>query len=350
MPYTAAPSAVLDQITAASALTQLNRKVVFPKTGMGDYENVAFQKGETVPIRRAKLIEAQSYDPRSGTDMVITEPGYVGGSLTLEELFTAGFNVYGHDARQSVERYVSETGEQIGEAIKRRIDSYYYNKFRTYDHAASGNVAYGVNAPLAIVCSQSAGALTDFNKNLLINASTVLVGADVPLENTYAVLSTRAGGSFLGDAVLTEGFTAAYEGSGGRLLSGGLNPGQFVDRYGFLTTRSNAITGQTGIPDLDTNAGTQATLAIASVAQDNSVFTRADEATTTALGAVNITLTATTALVNTVVVGQIARIGPANNITAMGVILRIDRTTATAPVVTLVPYSPTGQILKPVLS
>lgn len=345
MAYTTAPSAVLDQLTAANALTQLNRMVVFPKTGLGDYENVSFQRGETVPIRRAKLITAQDYDPRSGTDMTLTDPSYVSGNLTLEKLFTAAYPIYGHDPRVSADKYIPETGKQIGEAIKKQVDDYFYNKFRTYSIASSGAVAYGIGAPLAIVCAQSSGALAEFNKSLLVNASTVLVGADVPMENTYAVLSTRAGGSFLGDTVLTEGFTAAYEGSGGRLLSGGMNPGQFVDRYGFMTTRSNAVTGQTGVADLDTAASTQATLAIASVAQDTSVFTRADEATTTYLGAVNITLTAGTALSNSVVVGQIARIGPSNNITAMGVILRIDRTTATAPVVTLVPYSPSGQIL-----
>jgi hypothetical protein len=43
-----------------------------------------------------------------------------------------------------------------------------------------------------------------------------------------------------------------------------------------------------------------------------------------------------------VAVGQIIRIGTSGVAKAFGVILRLDKTTATAPVVTVVPFSPNG--------
>ncbi|GAC1493090.1 MAG: hypothetical protein NVS2B14_06080 [Chamaesiphon sp.] len=52
-------------------------------------------------------------------------------------------------------------------------------------------------------------------------------------------------------------------------------------------------------------------------------------------------MTAATALQN-VGVGQIARLGTSSSAKAFGVILRVDTTTPTAPVVTLVPYAPNG--------
>ncbi|MFM6254218.1 MAG: hypothetical protein ACKPEQ_34600, partial [Dolichospermum sp.] len=52
--------------------------------------------------------------------------------------------------------------------------------------------------------------------------------------------------------------------------------------------------------------------------------------------------TCTTALSNSVAVGQIARIGTSNTVKAFGVILRISRATPTAPVITLVPFAPNG--------
>lgn len=345
MPFTSANAAVLDQLTATSALTQLNRKCVFPKTAIGNYENVAFNRGDTVTVRRTKIVTAQDFDPRAGSDMTLNDIAYASGSLTLDRLFVAPFRSFGSDPNLAVERYVPETGVQIAEALKLAVDDYMYNRFRTYSIASTGNVSYGVNGPVGIVASTSSGALSNFNKSMLINASSVMQRENVPTDgNLYGVLSTTAGGDFLGDSVMVEGFVSAYSGTGGDLLTGGFMPGQFVDRYGFMTTRSNAVGSQTGVADLDTAGSTQATLAIASVAA-NTAFTKADYSASTVLGAVNLTLTCSTALSSSVAVGQIARIGVSGSVTAFGVILRIDNTTPTAPVITLVPYSPSGGIL-----
>jgi len=107
-----------------------------------------------------------------------------------------------------------------------------------------------------------------------------------------------------------------------------------------MVAGSNAVQGQIGQTDLDTATGTQGTLAIASVVP-NTAFTYADYYATTYVGAVDITLTCGTAL-NNVAVGQIAQIGVTGSIAAFGDSLRIINTVPTAPVVTLVPFSPTG--------
>jgi hypothetical protein len=321
---TFAPSAVVPQLVATSALTQLNRQAVFARAAVGDYEPVALQKGDTVTVRRARLISAQDYDPRSGTPATQTEPGYFSAQLALERLWTNGFPVYGNDNNDSISRYVPEYGEQIGAAIALSNDDYHYSKFRTLAIASSGAVAYGAQPPVAIVASQSAGAFTDFNKSVLINATVVLQNNNVPANNRYAILSSAAGGSFLGDSVLTEGFVAASVGSGQQLISG-IAPGMFVPRYGFNVSSSNAVGSQ---------SGATTTTSISS-ATASTAFTVADYAATTYLGAVDVTIGS---VIAGTAVGAIAKLAPASGDTiAYGLILRV-----AGSVVTLVPFSPKG--------
>ncbi|MFM6272359.1 MAG: hypothetical protein ACKPFA_38635, partial [Dolichospermum sp.] len=105
------------------------------------------------------------------------------------------------------------------------------------------------------------------------------------------LISPVAGGAFLSDSIAVTGFAASTLG-GGQIIQDGMR--NFIPRFGFSVGTSNVITSQSAIIDLDTNAGTQATLAIASVAA-NSDFTYADNTTTTSVGAINLTLTCTTA-------------------------------------------------------
>ena len=342
MAPTFSPSAVVPQLVAQQALYQLNRKVVFTKAAMGDYEPVGFQRGDAVTVRRAKIVTAQDYDPRSGSPATKAEPGYASSSLTLERLFTAGFPVYGQDSRDSIERYVPEYSRQIAQSIAKEADNYLYNKFRTYSIASTGNISYGFNPPVGIVAAVSGQSLAAFDKSVLTAADYVLSGNDVPADdNRFAIISNRAKSDFLNSATLVEGFTAAQGGATEQFI-GGLPNGMFVNRYGFNISGSNAVTGQTGVTDLDTAVSTQGTLAIASVAA-NTAFTLADYYTSTSLGALDITLTCSTGLSTSVVVGQICRIAPSStSITGWGVILRIDRTTATAPVVTAAVFSSAG--------
>lgn len=333
MPPTFAPAAVVPQLVAASALTQLNRFGVFTRAATGNYEPLAFERGDAVTFRRARIVQSQDYDPRSGIPAVSTEPGYASNTLTLERLWTAGFPVFGHDNRDSVTRYVNDFGEQIGAAITTDNDDYFYNKFRTVSVASTGIVAYGSQPPVAMVAATNKAELVDFNKQTLINANTVLNHNNVPAGNRFAILSSAASGGFLGDSVLVEGFGATSVGAG-QLLQSGMSPGIFVPRYGFMCSSSNAVSSQTGVAALD---GASPDVPIASVALNPS-FIMPDYAVTKLLGTVDITVTA--AALQGVAIGQIAKIAPASegNIAAFGLVLRV-----AGNVITLAPFAPNGQ-------
>lgn len=331
---TFAPAAVVPQLVAASALTQLNRLSVFPRAAQGNYEPTAFQKGDSVTVRRARIVKSQDYDPRSGTPANSYEPGYMSDTLTLERLWTAGFPVFGHDNRDSATKYVSEYGEQIAQAIIVDNDDYFYNKFRTVTVPSVGAVAYGAQPPVGIVAAQNKGQIAEFNKQLLINSATVLNRNNTPINNRYAIFSSAAGGGFLGDSVLVEGFNATSVGAG-QILQSGMAPGIFVPRYGFQCSSSNAVGSQVGQP----NIGAGPTLGITTVAT-NALFTIPDFYNTTLLGALDFTLASAP---QNVAVGQIAKIAPdTGDIVAFGLVLRVS-----GSVVTLVPFSPQGTQLFP---
>jgi hypothetical protein len=346
MAYTALTDALLVKELAVSALTQLNLKAVFANAATGNYEKGAFEKGEAVKIRRPTKRVAQDVDPR-GAGLTLAEGTFFSGELALERQWGDGFPIYGIDPSQSLDKYITETSDQMGDSITSANEPYLYGKFRNWS-ATTGTVRIGANSPLAIVASQSSGAYAAMNNATALNAAKVLDVNNVPDTNRYMILSPSAKTDFLGDAIQVNNFVSAMiqgQSSGTNLLANGLGLGKYVDRDGFMVTGSNVVTGQTGVADLDTASGTQATLAIASVAQDSSLFIAADFLATTYVGAVAITLTASTALSTSVAVGQIARIGVSGSITAHGVILRIDRTTATAPIVYLVPYDVTGNLI-----
>ncbi|OKH14832.1 hypothetical protein NIES592_08115 [Fischerella major NIES-592] len=344
-PTFSANDSLIEVAIAQRALTQLNLMAMYPRVAVRDFEPGAFERGDKVKIRRPKRREATDLNPRSAA-YTFTEAQFFAGEVALERLWIDGFLIYGYDSNQTMERYLAETSEQIAYAIATPNDRYMYNKFRAWDIPATGNVNLGDHPPIAIsACVDANGQLTDFNNEGLRGASVFLDKENVPQTNRYCIMSSTAKGAFLGDAVVVTGFAAASIGSG-QLIQSGLRIGEFVERYGFQVGGSNTVGGQTGITDLDTAASNQATLPIASVAA-NTAFRYADFAATTNIGAIDITLTAGTALQNTVAVGQIARIGTSNNAKAFGVILRINTTTATAPVITLVPYSPKGEKLLP---
>ncbi|MBN3993882.1 MAG: hypothetical protein HWQ36_26210 [Nostoc sp. NMS2] len=327
-------TALIETAIAQRALTQLNLAAMYPRVAVRDFEPGAFERGDDVKIRRPKRRIATDLNPRVAP-FVFTEAQFFAGSVKLERLWTDGFLSYGYDSFQTMDRYLTETSGQIADAIVTPNDSYMYSQFRTWSIAASGNVALGDHPPIAIsACVDSSGQLANFNNEGLRGANVFLDKENTPTSNRYAIISSTAKGAFLGDSVVVTGFAATSIG-GGQLLQRGLQLGDFVERYGFMVGGSNTVSNQTGVADLDTAAGTQATLPIASVAA-NTAFLYADNATTTFVGAVDFTLTVGTALQN-VGVGQIARIGTSTKATAFGVILRI-----ASNVITLAPYAPNG--------
>jgi len=341
MPPTFSPNdALLEKRIADSALTQLRLRAMYPRVAMTDYEDRAFNFGDVVTFRRAKRRRAQELDPRTGT-LSFAEAEFASGELKLEKLFGDPIISYGHDSRQTMEKYMIETGEMIADAIATPNDEYMYSNFRTWNIASSGVVKLAAHPPIAIsACVDFAtGQLAKFNSNGLTGADTFLSQENVPGSNRFCVMSSSAKGAFLGDAVVVTGFAAASIGSG-QLIQRGLQVGEFVERYGFMAAGSNVVGGQSAVADLDTAASAQATLPIGSIAA-NTDFQYADHTTLTYLGAVNFTLTVGTALQN-VAVGQIARIGTSSRATAFGVVLRV-----ASNVVTLVPYSPEGIKLLP---
>ncbi|HEY9643318.1 MAG TPA: hypothetical protein V6C57_22710 [Coleofasciculaceae cyanobacterium] len=344
MAITFAPDALItEKLVARRALTQLNLMSIFARAGIGDYETGSFELGDTVKFRRARISEADEYDPRTGNGLNLTQPGYVTGELKLEKLLTNGFPVYGSDYR--IDEYINDFSTQIAFSITTKFDSHLYNKFRTPTHADAGLVAYGAHAPVACVAAEDAnGQLVDFNRQVLVAAGTVLERENVPPGMRYALLSSTAKGAYVGESVPVDaGYMEALAG-GVQLLQQGLPIGQFVPRHGFMVGGSNIIGSQIGQDDLDANTGSSASLAISAAVADTGnggspFFLKADNAVATSLGAIVLTLTTTGALQN-VAVGDICRIGPADAIAkAYGVVLRVDLTNKN---VYIVPFSPKG--------
>jgi hypothetical protein len=337
-PTFTANDALLETRIAQSALTQLNLMAMYPRACVTNYEPGAFEVGNDVKIRRPKRRRATELNPRTAAG-TFNEAAFFSGTVTLEKLWFDGWQTYGIDPRQTIERYLAETGSQMADAIAAPNDEYMNSLFTTWS-ATTGAVALGANAPvgLAACVDSTTGQLTNFNSSGLTGAGVVLDKENVPKADRYALISPVAGGAFLSDSIAVTGFAAAGIG-GGQLIQEGMR--NFVPRFGFAVGTSNVITSQGAIADLDTSSGTQGTLAIASTAANTS-FTYADNTTTTYVGAINLTLTCATALSTSVAVGQIARLGTSSNAKAFGVILRLDKTTPTAPVVTLVPFAPNG--------
>jgi hypothetical protein len=322
---------------AQAALTQLNLVAMYPKVCVTDYEAGAFTKGNDVKIRRPRRRRAIDLNPRSAAG-TFTEATYFSSTVTLDRLWFDGWLTYAYDATDAINLYIKETASQMADAIATPNDEYMNSLFTTWT-ATTGNVALGANAPIGVsACVDSSGNLANFNSSGLIGAGVILDRENVPETDRYALISPVAAGAFLQDAIAVTGFAGTSIG-GGLVLQNGFQ--SFLPRFGFMIGQSNVISSQAGVTDLDTTAGIQSTLPIASVAA-TSVFTYADLSTTTSVGAINLTLTAGTALSSSVAVGQIARIGTASKATAFGVILRISTTTATAPVITLVPFAPNG--------
>lgn len=347
MPYTSITAGLLETRLTQAALTQLTQQAIYPRTAIVDYADGYFERGEDVKIRRPKRRTAVDFDPRAGA-LTMNEAEFFSGTFGLNRLWANGFPVYSHDPSGSLEIYINETGTIMAEAISRPNDDYMYQQFRTWS-ATTGAVALGKHAPVAITAAlDSNNAFSDFNDDVLRNAGGVLDSINVPSIDRFAMLSTRAKTSFLGDSVMVEGFAAALNIASGGLIATGLPNGTFVQRYGFNVGGTNVVTGQTAVADLDTAASNQPLLPVASAAA-NTDFTIADESGTVLAGAVDITLTAGTALNVTgtgVAVGQIARINASNSLTgvavAFGVILRIQSAGTTAPIITLIPYAADG--------
>lgn len=340
-------SALLQQSIAAKALTTLNQLSIFPLIATTDYETGEFQRGEQVTIRVARPKLAQDFDPRAGA-FTYSEGTYASDVITLEKLWTEGFPIYSHDAPAAVVKYIAETGDQVAKGIAVPNDAYMYGKYRTVP-ATSGAVQYFAGAPLQIAANVDAtGNFTVFDNQIVLNAGQIFDTANVPPADRYIVMSSVAKRSFLGDAVRVTGFAAATQGSG-QLIMDGLANNVFAPVYGFSAGASNTVTGQAAVTDMDTASSAQSELPVASVAQDTTKFFDSAKGATTPLGAIDLTLTAGTALyvgAGGVAVGQIAQIRTTANVPkAHMVILRITNAGTTAPIITGVPYSPAGILL-----
>jgi hypothetical protein len=244
--------------------------------------------------------------------------------------------------------YIRETGGQMADSIATPNDEYLYDKFRTWS-ATTGVQSLGAHAPIMITAALDASNnLKDFDAVTLRSAATALDGKNVPDEDRFAVLSTTAKGAFLGDSVLVDSFASAISINSGNLIRTGIPNATFIERYGFQTAGSNSVDGQvaqnvlTGAVSGDTATPVAASVALseAALVSTDPMFKYADlPSASNNVGAVSITLTATGTTLNSgVAVGMIARVG-----NFFGVILRIDTSTPTAPVITLVPYDKQGR-------
>ncbi len=332
---------IIPKSLTADALMQMNQMSFFSKASSGGFGQGAFEYGATVEFRRVQIMEAQDYDPRSGDPARTDDPGYVLGNLVLNHLLTTGVQRYSSDFRG--DKYIEEVSPQLAFALTKQFDNALYSQFRTPTHPSTGPVQYGTNMPLRIVANDTNGTLTHFTQDLLINAGASLEEEDVPPGDLYAALATRAKSAYIGEQTPVDaGFVYGQIGVS-ELVQRNLPNGQLVPRQGFMVGGTNVIGrngSQSAVADLDTGTGTQASLAIASVAA-NTDFTKADiyvatGESATLLGAIDLTLTATA--LQGVAVGQIARLGADNGTTkAYGIVLRVN-----GLVVTLVPYAPDG--------
>lgn len=340
--------ALLSKALAAQALTQLNKRTVFTRTGVVGYEDGNFQRDDRVKVRRPKRRRAQNLQPRVSPG-TLAEGEFFSADVVLERLWFDGFPIYGSDPTQSLDLYVAETGAQMADSIVSPHDEYLYSKYRTWN-ATTGVQSIGAAAPIMITAAlDGSNQLKDFDAQTLRAASTALDGKEVPSEDRYAVLSTTAKGAFLGDSVMVDGFAAALNLGAGGLIQTGIPNATFIPRYGFQVAGSTSVSGQTAqnvltaavAGDDATPIAASVTASAKSVVGPDPTFTYADlPSSSNDMGAVDITLDATGTTLNAgVAVGQIARVG-----NFFGVILRIDTSTATAPVITLVPFDKQGRL------
>jgi hypothetical protein len=333
------------RLLAARSLTQLYNNNIYARMGLVDYMPEQFEVGDTAQIRRAKRRTAYTFDPRTQT-MILEEGEFMGGSVTLDNLAYTAFPVYVSDPRKSVELYIEETGRTCGEAVAENADRYIYNRaFRTYLPTV-GAVEVGDTSPLYIVAAESStGEFADLTNTHLASSREVLNRNNVPQGNRFAALAPTASTNFMLDSTSQNNYVTVGAG-GTQIYQNGLTPGVAVSRYGFNVMESNTIDGQSATLDLDSAASAQATLAIAAVAADTTKFFHADITGQVPIGAIDITLTTGTALTAGVAVGKIARIGVVGQRSkGYGVILRVNSTAPTAPVITLLLCSPAGKRL-----
>ncbi len=307
---------------AANTLSLLERFTVFPLTGATIFEPGEFEKNEAISLARPKDCgEAQDYDPYSAVDADEESPGHVIVRLTLDRLFTKGFPVYSHDSDQA--RYVRDYSRSNANSVSRSVDNYMYNRcfIDLSSLASTGAIQYAKNPPIAIQwLEDSSGVLLGHTRSHIIRADAALTTLDVPESMRYTIMSPTSFADLFENAPTDEGRAGSIAG-GTEILSQGLPMGSFIDRYGFMVGKSNAIESQTAIADI--SAG-NLNVAIASVADDTTIFFAEDYTQATPLGAVQITLGAALTTPG-LAVGDIIRIGAAGaKATAYGRVLRID--------------------------
>lgn len=330
MGYTPTPNdALLEQAIAANTLTQLNLKCVFPKVATVNFEKGAFDKGESVKIRRPKRRRAQNADPRAGA-ITFNEATYFKGEVTLENIWSDGFLVYKIDPSQTASKYVKEVSEQSADAINTPNEEYLYSKFRTWALPATGVVELGAHAPIALVASVNGANYAAMDNQVARNAQLVADTANLPTSGKLSmILSSKAKSDFLGDATIL-GF-AGMTAKAGDLISSGLRNGQFVERYGFDMTGSNVVGGQSAV------ASSLAGIAISAAPVLNPLFLQADAQVATPVGTLDFACAAAPA---GFAVGQIAQIKKGTEIVGHGVILRI-----AGNAVSLTPYDNSGALM-----
>jgi len=334
---------------ADGSLFQLYRSSAFAPAAVTDLANrdlaQYFDQGQTVTLTRPKDAgEAEDFDPRAGSDATTDDTDHVLIGLTLDKLFTKGFQVYSHDA--DVARYVRDYSMSTGGAVRKSFDNYLYNTgFRTWSLAASGDVQLAGHPPVQIVYQESdGGALQDFSDNLLLSAGGTLSAADVPEGNRFARLSARAAQAYMGAITPVTG--AALTEGGIPLGRSGLVEAPYMardfDMRGFMIRGSNAVTGQDAVADLGDGVAVEPISAFADQTGTDEFFLE-DYATSTSAGAVRVTVNQTANLVAGVAVGKIGRIGGASAAAlAYGVILRVD---VANKYVWMVPYNANGEKL-----
>lgn len=345
------PVALQESLIAARALTQLNRYATFARTTFGSFTDQVAERGDIVTGRRPRTYAAaEDLDPRGGLNGTVAEPEYASFQFKLERLFSNGFPVYHPDLARSVGRYVEEYGNQVGASITKAFEDYVPSKARDYSMIpTTGSYALVNCGFLTVIPSLTSDrtALTDLEATVLSKANGALSSRDVPIadsDNMFFVMPPFVNSSFIGDATLINSFVAAFGAGGPTILQRGLPSGQFLQRYGFNCTQSNAnvlTAGQAAVSPILSGGSAFANI---TAAVANTQILNGDVAGTPPLGAVTLTLGSSGSLGSGVAVGQIARITPQSTTVAKayGVILRIDAANRT---VVLLPIAPSGRVL-----
>ncbi len=249
---------------APRALLQLYVTNFYLRAGMTEDDfSQDFNHGQVCTIRTPRRSIIQNYNPRSGVDASSNEPGYAFTELTLDNLLTKGFPIYGSDSPENAMRYMRDFLLTIVGGIQEEADRIIYSTCAR-DYSLIADAGTGVliegSSPLKIVATEynsTSDSFAELAAKEVIASKTGLSKDNVPFSDRYLALSPQAMGGTLGDSLFTtsQGAAMAPTSPGGELIEGvGFN---FIRRFDFNIAETNVVTTQTGFgvaSQFETNA------------------------------------------------------------------------------------------------